>query len=245
MNFSVLCNHFVHLFSAILCTYHLLNTETFMPAHCLTSSSAGQCYLAGTKAGGFADEALECSLCLLVCFWLCKVLWPGASAPLDGSQTPHSGIPLGQHFCWALCGSRSVRGEMLGLPLGYTSVFMLELACWTELEELWSAAEPLPVVCLLLQSFTDQHRGGGPGALWGQVNQGSGQKQSTTAGGGWGEHAEVWGVMVLLWSDISLILCLVLPLIPTPPSCLHLAPLPGVMGAARALLTSPADFGLV
>lgn len=44
-----------------------------MPAHCLTSSSAGQPYLAGTKAGGFAAEALECSLCLSgpVCVFGC------------------------------------------------------------------------------------------------------------------------------------------------------------------------------
>lgn len=67
-----------------------------------------------------------------------------------------------------------------------------------------------------------QHHGGAPGDLWGQVNQGSGQKQSTPAGGGWGEHTEILGVMVLLQcSDISLILCLVLPLVPAPPSCFH------------------------
>lgn len=81
-----------------------------------------------------------------------------------------------------------------------------------------------------------QHHGGGPGPLWGQVNQGSEQKQSTAAGDGWGNPVK-FGIMVLLCcSDISLILCLVLPLDPSPPSCLLLAPAPQLMAAARALL---------
>lgn len=119
-----------------------------MPAHCLTSSSAGQPYLAGTKAGGFADEALECSLCLLVWFWLCKVLWPGASAPLDGSQTPHSAIPhpLANNSAELCVAAGISRGRYWVCLWAIQVFFMLGLACRTELEKLWSAAEPLPVV---------------------------------------------------------------------------------------------------
>lgn len=165
--------------------------------------------------------------------YLCKVLWPGTSAPLDGSQTPRSGSPTPwpTSLLSSVCqhGGQGQRGRCW-FWLWAIKVFL----CWNWLVvENWRSCgveqTPLPVVFALAvlhwSSVTQQHHGGGPGALWGQVSQGSEQNRALQLVLGRGNTLKFWelqccnNVQIFHW--FCALFCLWLQLLPPPSFSWH------------------------